>query len=310
MTDKEKYIAFCAAHPVPLHAQPWWMDAVSKGKGWDVILVGDGQERTEAAMPFHHVHKYGLRAILMPVHTQYHYACVAPGAPEDIYARLAEALDHRCRTQRIGWVRLQGFYPEPLLQAFRKHGFSVSERTTYRIAVIPERHKLPELFSQNKRRQLRKAQGMSLTDLQAEDFYAFHKECLLRQGKHIDYPEEWARAVLPEAVARGEARIIGAQDAEGRTQAAMFLAWDEQWAYYLLPTYHPAYKDSGAMAWLTNEALCIAQEKGLGFDFEGSMTPSIASSYRQFGGNPETYYTIEKYYSPLIRAIIKLRQQL
>ena len=310
MNKKERYIELCAHETLPLHAQAWWMEKSSIGKEWDAILIENSDQRTEAAMPYHLVHKFGLRAILMPIHTQYHYAYFSSCATEDTFTHLVEAIEQECRTQHISWYQTQGFYPEPMISAFQKHGFSISKRITYRIATIPERSELPKLFSQNKRRQLRKANGMQLTNLQADAFYAFHKECMSYRGKHIDYPEEWATAVLSEAVRRGEGVVIGAKNQEGILEAAMFLAWDNKWAYYLLPTYHPAHKDSGAMAWLTYEALCIARGKGLGFDFEGSMIPSIALSYKQFGGTPVTYYRIEKFYNPIMRALIKLRQWL
>ena len=88
----------------------------------------------------------------------------------------------------------------------------------------------------------------------------------------------------------------------------MFLAWDDRQAYYLLPTYDLDYKNTGAMALLTSEALKIAKEKCLAFDFEGSMTPSIASSYQQFGGKAETYFNIEKFFNPIVRILIRARK--
>ena len=92
--------------------------------------------------------------------------------------------------------------------------------------------------------------------------------------------------------------------------AALFLAWDDKYAYYLLPAYNPATKNNGGVAWLTTQALKIAKEKGLSFDFEGSMIPSIASSYRQFGGQAVTYYSIEKFYNPLYKIFIWIHQYL
>jgi hypothetical protein len=70
------------------------------------------------------------------------------------------------------------------------------------------------------------------------------------------------------------------------------------------------FKKSGAMAWLTAQALEEAHRKGLQFDFEGSMIPSIASSYKQFGGRPVTYHRIEKFLNPFIRVAVRLRQRL
>lgn len=307
MTNREKYSLLCERESLPLHAQAWWWERASKQHEWDVLFLEDESGEPLAAMPYQTVRRLGLRAMLMPVHTQYEWVWIRPEAPADIYARLAQALEDLCRAQRIVWVQLQGFLPLPLIEALAARGFCARERVTYRIDTIPSRSELPSLFSENKRRQLRKAKDLRLTDLTPQAFYAFHRTCLAAQGKRIDYREDWADAVLTEAVKRGSGRLLAAQDKEGNNLAALFLAWDDRTAYYLMPTYAPAAKDSGAVAWLTAEALEIARDKGLAFDFEGSMTPSIASSYRQFGGKAVVYHRIEKYYHFLIRCYARLR---
>lgn len=307
MTNREKYIRLCEQRALPLHVQAWWLESSTRKNNWDAIVIEEG-ERIVAAMPYPMVDRFRLRAILLPVHTQYHGMYIADNAPGDIYERLAEALENVCRKEHICWCLLQGFYPPAFLQALERRGFQIKEKVTYRIDSVPTRAALPAIFSQNKRRQLRKAEGLELDYLDANTFYSFHQECMVKQGKKIDYPYAWAQSVLTRAVQREQGLLLGVRNKERVLVAAMFLAWDEQYAYYLLPTYDPAYKDSGAMAWLTNEALCMTHDKGLRFDFEGSMTPSIASSYQQFGGQKTSYWSIEKTYNPLIKVATMLRR--
>jgi hypothetical protein len=66
--------------------------------------------------------------------------------------------------------------------------------------------------------------------------------------------------------------------------------------YYLIPCYAPAYKDSGASALLVLEAIKLARQKGVAFDFEGSMIRGVANHYKQFGSTRTLYYGVEKYY--------------
>ena len=309
MTNRDQYIQLCLQHSMPLHAQAWWLTQTTIGKEWDVCLLKDAEGRIEAAMPYLVIKRLGKRAILMPIHSQYQYVYVSPTASADVYERLAQAWEELCHTQSIGWVQLQGFYPEPMLDALRKQGYTIQERVTYRIEKLPAKEHIADLFSENKRRQLRKAKDLQLRDLSVDEFYAFQQTCWATQGKHIDYPLTWAKAVLTEALQRRQGRLLTAQDPSGDLTASLFLAWDDTYAYYLLPAYRPDARQSG-VAWLTEQALQLAQEKGLAFDFEGSMTPSIASSYRQFGGKPVTYHRIEKFYNPLMRIAIWLRQRL
>lgn len=309
MTECWQYKYLCKDASLPLHAQDWWWEQSCLGKWWNVLLVEKGKH-IEAAIPYQRVSRMRFYAAIPPIHTQYQPIYIAPDASDSVYYRIVQAIDERCRATGIGWWQAQGFYPAPLLKEFERIGFSVEERTTYRIESIPSADELPKLFSQNKRRQLQKAKDMHLEDLSPEDFYQFHKTCLAAKGQKIDYPEEWATRVLTMALERGQGRLLAAKDSEEVLFAAMFLAWDNAYAYYLLPTFHPAGKDSGAMAWLTAQALGVAHDKGLAFDFEGSMTPSIASSYQQFGGQPVTYHRIEKFYNPVLHAAVRLRQRL
>jgi len=71
--------------------------------------------------------------------------------------------------------------------------------------------------------------------------------------------------------------------------------------YYLIPVYDPAFSDSGAGALLALEAMKLAREKKVHFDFEGSMDRGTAKHYQQFGSTPTTYYSVEKFYKPIFR---------
>ena len=40
----------------------------------------------------------------------------------------------------------------------------------------------------------------------------------------------------------------------------------------------------------------IQEQKGVAFDFEGSMIRGVANHYKQFGSTATIYYSVEKYY--------------
>ena len=102
----------------------------------------------------------------------------------------------------------------------------------------------------------------------------------------------------------GQCEFISICNAEGQPYAAAFLVWDQHYLYYLIPAYDPAFNDSGASALLALEAMKLAREKHVHFDFEGSMEKGIAEHYRQFGSSPTKYYSVEKYYKPIFRLAI------
>lgn len=42
----------------------------------------------------------------------------------------------------------------------------------------------------------------------------------------------------------------------------------------------------------------LATERGLNYDFEGSMIKRIAKSFREYGGTPKLYFRIRKIFNP------------
>ena len=49
---------------------------------------------------------------------------------------------------------------------------------------------------------------------------------------------------------------------------------------------------------LTWRGIELAHEKGLAYDFEGSMIERISKSFREFGCVPNQYFRIRKVFSP------------
>lgn len=312
MSSKSIYKHISETGRVPLLGRYHWWNAVSVGKQWDVLLClkNDVKEPeasdVKAAMPVHLFRKWGWRLILMPQHTQQTYLYVSPdGNAEEAGRMMAEQLEQYCRENRIAYCYLQGNWNESFRTAISRLGFTVSPRVSYQIRDVKTKEALIARFSKNKQRQLKRAVGFRCVHIAPDTFYNFHCACLKERGLTIDYSPEFAQALLSTTMQHNEAAIWGAVDEHNELRAAVVLVYDEHTCYYLLPTYAEAHKKSGAMAWLTTEAILWAMQQGLTFDFEGSMVPSIARSYREFGGVPTTYYSAEKYYRPWLRWAIK-----
>ena len=107
MTDRAQYIQLCQEVALPLHAQAWWWEQSSEGKTWDALVLEE-DDHALAAMPYHLTRKGPIQAMLMPMHTQYHHAYIAPSKSEDVYPRLAQGLDTLCRERHIAWCQMQG----------------------------------------------------------------------------------------------------------------------------------------------------------------------------------------------------------
>lgn len=300
MTNKDLYREFCCKNKsIPLYMMDWWMDAVCAGKQWDVLLSKDEKGNIQAAMPYLLRKRAWMKYIIMPQQTQIGGIWLREDIREDETKEWAICQDF---VEQLASLKLHYYYqhyainsPTPrILQSF---GFKVKERYTYRIEDLSDLDKVVSRFSKNKKRQLQKALSLHVSyEMTVEDFYRFHTQCLHQQGKQISYSREFLLVLERKTTRLGQSQIISICNADNEALAAAYLVWDKHSLYYLIPCYSPTHKDSGASALLVLEAIKLARQKGVAFDFEGSMIKGVANHYKQFGSKRTTYYSVEKYY--------------
>lgn len=292
-------------------AQYRWMEAVSHGKDWDVVIVWIDEkevhsiENVAAALPFHLVEKYGIRLIMMPQLTQISSIYVSSSIESvEITSRVAEKLDVYLHKNRISYCLLQGYFDKEFIDTAKLRGYSINKRYSYQIKNKTEYSSLVAAYNKNRKRNLNKAKELCLCNINIEDFFDFHKKCLAERGLTISYQYEMLQHINNALTHKSEIEVYGAKDASGQLLAAVVMVSDTKVSYYLLPTYSQSSKNKGAMAWLTTQLILIVNGRGQIFDFEGSMIPSIANAYRSYGSTPATYFRIEKYRSPGIKLLI------
>lgn len=302
LSNKEIYRQICEKEHIPLMAQYRWMEAVSYGKDWDVIIVWIDEneahsiENVAAALPFHLLKKYGIRFIMMPQLTQASSIYVNSSIESaDIKSLVAEELDTYLRKNNISYCMLQGYFDKEFIDTAYRCGYSIKERYSYRITNKPEYSSLVTAYNKNRKRNLNKAQGLSLCNIDIEGFYDFHKNCLAERGLTISYQYDLLLHIKNALEPQSEIEVYGAKDMYGQLLAAVVMVSDTNVSYYLLPTYSQSSKNKGAMTWLTTQLILIVNGRGQVFDFEGSMVPSIANAYKSYGSTPAIYFRIEKY---------------
>jgi hypothetical protein len=296
MTNKELYREFCkSSNNLPIFMTDWWMDAVCAGKQWDVLLIQGEQGDILAAMPYLLRKRAWMKYIVMPQQTQIGGIWLTEAAAD--VPDICQKISNELAKMKLCYYRQQYPIGSPAVAAMQKLGFKSEKRITYRIEDLADIEKIVQSFSKNKKRQLQKAQSLHVsTDMNIEDFYRFHVQCLLNQGKQISYTREFLLVLERKAKRLNQCQILSVCNEENQVVAAVFLVWDKRSMYYLIPCYDPQYKDSGASVLLAEQAIRLASEKGLAFDFEGSMIAGVANHYKQFGSTATTYYSVEKYY--------------
>jgi hypothetical protein len=305
MSGKERYIEWVGQQEyVPVMMTPWWLDAVCAGKEWDVLLAENEEGQIEGAMPYLLRKRAWFKYIIMPQQTQIGGIWVTAETTADRW-KIAEV----CRQikEQLDRMGLAYYYQQYLpgslcVDAMRGLGFKTSERITYRVEDLSDLDALIASFSKNKRRQLQKSLSLHAErGMNPEDFYRFHVRCLHARKRKINYTREFLLVLERKARRLGQCEILSVCNADGQPYAAAFLVWDNHNMYYLIPCYDPAFSESGASALLVLEAMKLAREKHVNFDFEGSMDRGTAKHYKQFGSTPVVYYSVEKYYKPVFR---------
>lgn len=306
MDNKEIYRELCGNVDIPLFAQAWWLDAVATqggGKDWDAVIIRNSDNEVVAALPYHYMHKMGFRFILMPQQTQLTYCwCKTP----DQFPKLIKEFDKLLKGRTLG-AYLQLYLTDKQKGCLETDGWELKCRATYRIEDFSQQEELLKSFSENIRRQIEKAEAKFTIerDMTSGCFYEFHKRCLDQRGLRISYSKELFESLYSAATGNGQCAVFSAVNADGATCAAVMLVWDKETLYYLIPCYDSDYKNSGAMAFLTAEAIKFAAEMSLVFDFEGSSIPSVACRYSQFGSVKKEFYGILKTRWPLTRIFRK-----
>ena len=315
MSNKERYITWVEEQEyIPIFMMPWWMDAVCAGKEWDVLLAEDEKGNIIGAMPYLLRKRAWFKYIIMPQQTQIGGIWVTAETTADRW-KTAEAC--RLIKEQLDAMGLAYYYQQYLpgslcVDAMHGLGFKTRERVTYRVEDLSDLDSLINSFSKNKKRQLQKALSLHAErKMEVEDFYRFHCECMAARKRKISYSREFLLVLERKARRLKQCEILSICNADGVPYAAAFLVWDKHYLYYLIPAFDPIYRESGASSLLVLEAMKLAREKHVRFDFEGSMDKGVAKHYKQFGSTPFTYFSVEKYYKPLFRLAIfgqKLRE--
>ena len=312
MTNKERYAEWVSKQEyVPISMMPWWLDAVCAGKEWDVMFAEDENNKILGVMPYLLRKRAWFKFIVMPPLSQSGGIWVTPEVTGDRWKTAEVCRQFKEQLDSMGLAYYyQQYIPDSLcVDALRGLGFKTKERVTYRVDDLSDLDAVIDSFSKNKRRQLQKAMSLHAErKMDVEEFYRFHSRCLESRKRQCSYTREFLIVLERKARRLKQCEIISICNADGQPYAAALLVWDKRYLYYLVPTFDAAFKDTGASALLVLEAMKLAREKQVHFDFEGSNDRGIANHYKQFGSTPVTYFSVEKYYKPLFSIVIWLQK--
>lgn len=324
MTNKEKYEKFCLQTYVPIYSKAWWMDAVCGPDNWDVWLYEKGNNIL-AAMPYYMENRNGYSYITKAPLTQNNGIIFNYPEP-DMKNITRQQFEEEVIDEAYKFISEFGLdvyeqqyhYDFTYYLPFFWHQFSVINRVTYVIEDTQDIEKVWNGFSSKYRKNIKKGQKNAVVqqDLDATIFYDEHKKVFSKQNLPCPFSYVLWMRLYDACIKNNAGKILYAKTQEGNIASLLFVVWDEKSMYHLIGGSMPEYQRLESYNALTWNAILLASEMGLKYDFEGSVIKRISKSFREFGGEPKCYYRIRKVFNEDIvrkeceEQISRLRQEL
>ena len=307
MTNKERYAEFCKSTYVPIYSKPWYLDAICLPENWDVWLYESGGNIL-AAMPYYMETRGKYKYITKAPFTQTNGLVFVEDARR---GKIKEAelqkkvIDEACRyidSLNLDCYEQQYSHTFKDWSPFFWNNYTVFVRYSYVIDDTSDMANVWKGFKTDYRNQILKGQKLTSVadDITEQEFYTEYEKVFAKQNKPCNLPRDMWHRIYQASLENQSGKILRSRDADNNTHAILFLVWDERYMYHLMGGYNPEFVQSQGYLSLTHHAISLASERGLAYDFEGSMIPQIAKSYRQFGGDPKPILRIRKVFNPEI----------
>ncbi len=306
ISNKDRYRKFCLQEKnIKIFSQPWWLDAVTGDKIWNVCLIEKGG-RVVASMPYVVKYKLGFRLCTMPKLTQTLGPYIKYPKGQKYYKKLS--WEKKIMTEMISQLPKVDYFSQNFNSdvenwlPFYWKGFEETTRYTYIIENIPL-EALEGGFENDIRRRRKKAESLGVKVLESDDIeklYKLSKQTFNRKSMKIPYDLDFVRNLYNCCKVNNSVKMFFAE-LNGVVIAANFLVYDKSTVYYIMGGIDPKNKGLGGRDMVQYEGIKFALQSGRNFDFEGSMTESIEKYFRSFGAVQKKFFNVEKYNSKFLK---------
>ncbi|MCI5056770.1 MAG: GNAT family N-acetyltransferase [Flavobacteriales bacterium] len=310
---KSLYRKLAKIHDFPLQLQPWWLDIVCQ-PDWDVALSIDNAGNLKGALPIFQVKKWGLRITKMPPLTDYLGPFITEPAKgtklHTSYTREKSILEELIQQLPPSHLFFQQYYPDfENLLPFHWAGFRQNVRYTYRFDSDSDINDIYQNLKGSIRTNLKKSEKyISLNQVDdIEPFINLNQETYAQKGIIPNYQAAMLRQLDIELKNRDQRTLLLAVNKiNERVEAGLYLVHDNRSTYALLSGVKRGGESHAAMQALYWHAIKRSLDKGLGFDFCGSMDKGIEHLFRSFGAQRVPYFMVYKSSNRLLEVLALL----
>lgn len=282
LIDKKRWDQLISRTPGgTLYGQSWFLDAVCPD--WQALVTSDYSK----GMPLTSRRKFGLNYLYQPLLSQqlgiFSQARLKPEEVDEFLSAIPPAF-------KLIEITLNDQNPRGTL-------FPVENHTTCRLKLNAPYTQIQERYSENTRRNLKKANAESLrfrTNITLAEFMELLEKDK-SAGAHILALRKNRPALLrlgPTLLNRNAGMICGVKNRQGDLLAAALIGQDKGMHYYLAPAMNEEGRESRAMFYLIDRYIHLHGGLPATLDFEGSDIESVARFYKGYGASAHTYTSL------------------
>ena len=303
MSNKDTYISFAKSQKLPLHIQPFWLDAVCGPKDWEVALSFSKEEKIIGVLPYFKQASKGLTFVKMPSFTDYLGPWIQLEHQEEMkrerrYVRSKHVLVDLIAQLPKSTYFFQQLHPScddwlPFMQA----SFQQTTYYTYQIDLEQPVDAIFRQFRRNTRRNIITADSyLSLEEsYDPSDLYQLVSTTFEQQGMQVRFSMQQLEKLVTALKDNKQGVIYYAKNKTNhRINAAVLVAWDDTNVYTILSASAEMSRDKPAPSWLNWQIIQGFVDSHQTLDFCGSIIPDIEHATIGMGGKRVPFYKIYK----------------
>ena len=259
-----------------IYAFSWYLDIIADN--WDVLV----QDDYEAVMPVPWKQKYFIKYVTQPFFCQQLGVFSKHEISNEVIRNFIKEIPNKFFRISLQLNAENSIDSERLV---KKNNYVLALNKTSEVLIAG--------FSNNRKRDLKKAISSSLIideDISVKEFFKFY----LLNDKYYDKHNS-IKNVLENMlqIKNGSLKLYGVRS-NGVLISCVLLLDDMKRVTYLVPVHNNLSKKNGAMTLLITTIIKKYQNSEYILDFEGSMVKGVASFYKSFGSEVESYSVFTK----------------
>lgn len=271
-----------------VYAYSWYLDIVSPE--WDALVKDD----YKTVMPLTWRKKYGINYLFQPFFTQQSGIFSSAQLSADVVTEFLSAIPKHFK---FAETNLNTFNTCNLSSLSGSSNFTIKQNLTHELDLIEEYENLAKKYSDNLKRNLKKAANNNLQTILSNQPEPVIKLFRKNRGAQIANLKERDYKTLTQlmyhAIHRGRAQVINVMNEHNELCAGAFFVESNNKAIFLFSGLSEEGKELGAMPFLLDSFIRQNAGKNITLDFEGSNDINLARFYKSFGSKECVYLQVK-----------------